>query len=83
MTKAILVIDMPTECVECPLCSDGQCDALGIYMENVFNQKHERCPLRPLPKKLDAEDSNEPWFTEYRLCDGWNACLEEITEETE
>lgn len=53
--KAILVIDMPTVCVECPLCSDGHCDVLGVDLEDVFNQKHERCPLSHPLKRVSND----------------------------
>ena len=69
--KAILVIDMPTDCIKCPL-ADGYC-------WNTFPTKGraDGCPLRPLPHKLQAD-----WYTDgYK--EGFNACLEEIKGETE
>ena len=48
--KAILVIDMPTECENCP-CYDqevGTCRASDTWKTNIRNN----CPLKPLPEKL-------------------------------
>lgn len=71
--KAILVIDMPTDCIKCPL-ADGYC-------WNTFPTKGraDGCPLRPLPQKVEMD------FNEYYegMADGWNACIDEIVGETE
>ena len=74
--KAILVIDeMPDICYKCP-CYDHE----GGICQATSNWKADRengCPLRPLPHKLQAD-----WYTDgYK--EGFNACLEEITGETE
>ena len=76
--KAVLVIDMPKNCDECPLERWGidgwNCTPMNQVIED---DKPEWCPLRPLPHKLQAD-----WYTDgYK--EGFNACLEEITEETE
>lgn len=92
--KAILVIDMPTDCLKCPL-SDGYC-------WNIFpiKGKADDCPLKPLPQKKEVEvnEIDDIMHTEYSIKDiytdkyvadirlatdklislGWNACLEEI-----
>jgi len=71
--KAILVIDMPTHCGECPV----KCRMRGI------NHVPTWCPLRPLPHKREPK---EEWLNEYHrdeFADGWNACIDEITGETE
>ena len=67
--KAILVIDMPTDCIKCPL-ADGYC-------WNIFPTKGiaDECPLKPLPQKTYAEFP-DPY--KYGFADGWNRCLEEI-----
>ena len=80
--KAVVIIDMPTECVECPLCSDGHCDVQGKYLDDVFNQIDECCPLRPLPRKAELENCSSGLMgmidTGFRA--GWNECLKEITK---
>lgn len=91
--KAILVLEMPKNCDECPLLSErtyfnGQCDVLGNYLDDIFNKRYERCPLKPLPTKIttatlsDQEQERTELFTSMALlktyADGWNDCLEEI-----
>ena len=76
--KAILVIDMPTDCIKCPL-ADGYC-------WNTFPTKGkvDGCPLRPLPQfeeeavpyqvsETEVDCYQDPYAT------GWNDCLEAIT----
>lgn len=54
--KAILVIDMPKSCWECP-CLDsewGNCHVLGddkTCMPNVYDKdsRLDKCPLKPVP----------------------------------
>lgn len=88
--KAIAVIDeFPKSCYECPLSHseagffgdicDSVCTVLDrtniVFMDGMG--KPDWCPLRPLPHKLQAD-----WYTDgYK--EGFNACLEEITGETE
>lgn len=82
--KAVLVIDMPEKCAECKLCKWGGTFE-GIRM-NICSwtgkmgkqEKLDGCPLRPLPKKLEPNTDDEPC-----LIEGWNACIDEITGETE
>ena len=83
--KAILVIDMPKRCVDCPICEDEGYPLCTAIHKNIgslayyFGGDKERnpyCPLRPMPHKLQAD-----WYTgKYK--EGFNACLEEITGET-
>ena len=83
--KAILAIDMPENCWECP-CYDGywQCGATGNSFEiqdEIHNRRPDWCPLKPIPNKRilpksEVDGTNygeEPWFS-----DGWNACIDEI-----
>lgn len=97
--KAILVIDMPNRCGECPLCSkDENCwgDIVSAECQMQYkgyvalNEKPYWCPLKPLPIKnkykhdsmatIDYE--NDITLADYQNF-GWNACLDEITGETE
>ena len=76
-TKAILVIDMPTNCIDCPVRCDG-------YTPNEFieksNKKPSWCPLRPMPKKQYSSEKDE--YVDL-LNEGWNRCLDEIMGEKE
>lgn len=83
-TKAILVIDeMPNSCDECEV----RC---GGYTAKEYSEKNIKrplwCPLKPMPKEediyevgMDEEDTN----AKRQWNKGWNACLKEITGETE
>lgn len=52
MSKAILVIDMPTDCEDCPLFQDGDkgfrmCKAKSKGVEwDYYNSKPDWCPLK-------------------------------------
>ena len=83
--KAILVIDMPKDCWDCHLVDEWEnCNAIkmtseryGVSVKQYDKERASWCPLRPLPHKLQAD-----WYTDgYK--EGFNACLEEITGETE
>ena len=73
--KAILVIDMPTDCASgCPV----MCRARGI------NHRPTWCPLKPLPQKkshIEGSWNAEKNETTNDFENGWNACLEEIRGE--
>ena len=76
--KAILVIDMPTTCTDCP-CYDyihGVCANTHKDCELRIQEKPTWCPARLLPQKTYAEFP-DPY--KYGFADGWNACLDEIT----
>lgn len=68
--KAILVIDMPTDCIKCPL-ANGFC-------WNTFPAKGraDGCPLKPMPKKWHEDGSTS--FA-MGIARGFNKCLDEIT----
>ena len=87
MNKAILIIDMPSCCDECPLFhgfyTDMTCGAnnYGINYPYPKDFKQDWCPLKLLPKKYDIEaERNKP---HDRDCDwefesGYNVCIDEI-----
>jgi len=81
--KAILVIDMPSECNDekCPLCYDfAMCSYLNRWIKDG---KPNDCPLRPLPQKKGISLKEAIGIKCSCYSDGWNACLEEITGEKE
>lgn len=93
-SKAVLVIDMPTDCIKCPL-ADGYC-------WNIFptRGKADGCPLRPLPQKREVEvnEIKDIIHTEFQTTDvitdkfiadikfetdklialGYNSCIDDI-----
>ena len=77
--KAILVIDMPTNCNKCEVKCDGY--TAKQYAEKGITRPNW-CPLRPLPD--EKEDLFYPCNEYVRAVnEGWNACLDEILGETE
>ena len=85
MRKAILVMDMPTECCACRFNNHtNRCHAIkpavycNAYMHvGGINGRPDWCPLRELPKKkptIGKESDNDI------LCmnDGYNACIDEL-----
>lgn len=75
MSKAVLVMDMPENCYQCPFGNDdAECDVIG----RPFNQKKEKpdwCPLRQMPEKKPEYLSIN---SKKGYCDGWNACIDAI-----
>ena len=78
--KAMLVIDMPNDCYDCP------CYYEDRDMCEAFNKKAKAdsgrpswCPIKPLPHSKQMENR---WFSDD-YSKGWNACLDEIVGETE
>ena len=74
--KAILIVDMPKNCGECPCVNDefGFCQADEKIRDCDWYKSPTWCPLKPMPLK-------SVWGNDFS--DGWNACLDEITGETE
>ena len=89
--KAILVIDMPDCCNNCP-CYDGMedrscCNVLDEDMCFASLGRLGNCPLKPMPKKklvLEHRIGNQI-VNRYELTEakGYNNCLDEILGETE
>ena len=66
MSKAILVIDMPDSCSECRFLNDNydypECIVTGEtkgYTFRTREQKMDKCPLRPVPRKIDVPDFDD------------------------
>lgn len=88
MSKAILVIDMPNCCIECP-CYENTLESCSVTDDCAIGygeiKRLDNCPLKPIPiKKMterlfytnDEVYMRQNCFTEYDK--GWNACLDEI-----
>ena len=75
MSKAILVMDMPSSCAECQLILEDMTSAICFGSDvNTIDVEWEKkkptwCPLREVPQKKD----NNKY---YAL--GYNACIDEI-----
>lgn len=86
MSKAVLVMDMPECCADCP-CSFFErdnpelnliCCATGEDANNVG--KPDWCPLVPVPEKMPTYLCIN---SEKGYCEGRNDCIDAITGERE
>lgn len=80
MSKAILIMDMPTKCEECQLFYNTagikMCEAIGRLVE-CKSKKPTWCPLREVPQK--KEDNSVIHIERYEgYLEGWNDCVTEI-----
>lgn len=85
MKKAVLVIDMPYSCSECPLVYGNDlsdwCYPMGHFNGDVFrhtqdNTKPDWCPLREVPQ---IELSDIPYESDYAsYARGFYDCLDKI-----
>lgn len=97
--KAVLVIDMPTRCYDCPLYT-SIADEVGLASEygfcddrNILKLKEAQDKIRfdekptwcPLRPLPDRENPTRlKDGTYFKAYDtGWNACIDAITGETE
>ena len=88
MSKAVLVMDMPSSCDECPLFgshySDMTCKANGRSINYTYpkDERQDYCPLRELPeKKVLSGDVADIQKMGKELIDiGYNACIDEISK---
>lgn len=85
MSKAILVIDMPNCCSECFALDDHydypECLITKEQRGYNFNpkiQRMEKCPLKPIPEKLDSNHSICYYYHCGDYKDGYNDCLDGI-----
>lgn len=87
MAKAVLVMDMPECCADCP-CSFFERDnpilnlICGVTQEDAYNVgKPDWCPLQELPEKREINHNKNHYisniWTDAKSV-GWNACLDEI-----
>ena len=85
MNKAILVIDMPDSCDQCPLfggyysdmCCKGM-DNRGINYPYPKDFRQDWCPLKIAPQKQSLwcnNDAEDAWIR------GYNNCVREIMGE--
>lgn len=85
--KAILVLEMPSACKDCPLrvsIDESICvnTLKDITDKEYFEQRPDWCPLKPMPSKkptIGKESENDI------LCmnAGYNACIDEILGDKE
>ena len=83
--KAVLVIDMPNECLYChmyyylDICHEAWCRASDQCVTEYVRHgnKPDWCPLKPMPN-IKNDDTEEKGFHIAMFNYGWNECLKEI-----
>lgn len=89
MSKAILVMDMPSSCDVCDFvtvdgmvgnmtCTNPLSNEYGCDVTDYIGCRAGGCPLKEAPKKPDYPPINESSFVA-----GWNACIDEILKGSE
>ena len=87
MWQSVILLDtlMPKSCIECMYFNGFECNITGDTIEGSGDNKPSTCPIRSLPKKkhdgLVFKSDGTAFTKEMEI--GWNACLDEITGETE
>ena len=88
--KAILVMEMPENCISCPLDNHGRCYIKPTVGITVIPQKGrpELCPLVPMAERrtFNGEAAIKSPYLSGRVTEamkeaialGWNACLDAI-----
>lgn len=90
MMKAILVMEMPENCLKCPMEMDVEDTSGNKWQGNICqgsgkrnadkSKKPDWCPLVPMPERKNYEKLSEgnpvkAWGN------GWNSCLEEMDKD--
>ena len=73
--KAVMVFDVEDVCKNCM-------SRIILHCKGWEN-RHEECPWKPLPQKKEVDYSKVMGYADGFYSEGWNACLDEITGETE
>ena len=78
MRKAVLVIDMPSSCSECPCCYIPRCEVLekSLKTSEIYECKPDWCPLRELPNPKEKGKAEN--ILEIFSNAGYNACIDEL-----
>ena len=77
MSKAVLVIDTPEYCGQCPF-YDALFEMCRHKFKDIDNAKIRPiwCPLKPLPEEDNKEEYFNEWSRGYQA--GWNDCIDAI-----
>ena len=87
MSKAVLVMDMPERCADCPLRSSEKTSYVCCYLtlKNIsstdyYDKKPDWYLLRELPEKIPDLEHGYENVEKSIIRIGWNACLDMILE---
>lgn len=82
MSKAILVMDMPSKCNKCLLLDDEYdlCIPTGEDVSDYQSEtKPDWCPLREVPQKADFRKAKTETVANW--IEGYNSCIDTIIKE--
>lgn len=81
MSKSVVVIDTPKNCLKCPLLSGAdEClmqDEDANFSADSFEDLRAGCPLVEMPEKIPEPIGFEEMSTSVKRI-GWNACIDKI-----
>lgn len=85
MSKAILVMDMPSCCNVCTFNNAiGECKFVGnVDVALQHGLRYVECPLKPIPEKQYISLKEAIGIKCSCYSDGWNDCIDEILGEEE
>lgn len=81
MSKALLVIEMPVLCEDCPISYENDyrnmCPIIGSH-HNTENERPDWCPLIPMLQKKERSNVSNNYNGGYShgYVAGWNACID-------
>ena len=88
MSKSVLILDTPDNCIKCKLRYEYRQCEVCILADDIIEHFYETgtkpdwCPLSPFPskrKQLKREDAKSiPHAIMYMYNQGWNDCIDEI-----
>lgn len=91
MPKAVLIMNMPEKCADCPLRDSVKkgyviCFSTleSLSETDYYDKKPDWCPLRELPEKKETVHSQECYTNGYwsdEMKAGWNVCLKKIVDD--
>lgn len=87
MKKAVLVIDMPESCCNCPMNFWNNCGVLDAKkkfsgrIEKPSTERLKDCPLKLLPEKYETDKNkcSDPFY-QFEFEYGYNQCIDEIVD---
>ena len=93
MSKAVLVMDMPSSCLKCPLGKNMsnsievciQCPLGKCAVDAETETTPDWCPLRESPNKKERLVATNDYDGGYShgFVGGYNACIDELLEDKE
>lgn len=81
MSKAVLVIEMPSDCYKCQLADVfGTCCVVRGKSKSVEENKPDWCPLVPVPERKEVIHTARTMmdFERKGFQKGWNACIDAL-----